>query len=162
MASMSRVTPFFSIEVSSSLTISSKVNPYWKPEQPPPWTKTRSFRSGLPSSSTSSLTLLAALSVKTSGAGGASSICGFETMFSATALMKGSGRTLGRLSQLGKGRTKARSRPKAASARQGRGSALAELLATAGAVQADLLALDLPRIAGHEAGAAEVALQGHV
>lgn len=31
---------------SSSFLISSKVNPYWKPEQPPPLTKTRNFKSG--------------------------------------------------------------------------------------------------------------------
>ena len=39
------------------------------PEQPPPVTNTRSFNSGLPSSSISCLTLFAALSVKISGAG---------------------------------------------------------------------------------------------
>src|SRR6187402_2519835 len=84
---MSSVTPFLAIAVSSSLTISSKVKPYWKPEQPPPCTNTRSLRSGLPSSSTSSLTLLAALSVKTSGGGGASA-SGELTICSATALMQ--------------------------------------------------------------------------
>src|SRR5436305_14820917 len=46
--------------------------------------------------------------------------------------------------------------------RRRRTSALAELLATAGAVQADLLAFDLARVAGHEAGTAEIGLQGHV
>src|SRR5215471_6135038 len=66
---MRSVTPFFSILVSSSATSSSKVKPYWKPEQPPPVTNTRSFSSGLPSSSISVLTLAAAASVKTSGAG---------------------------------------------------------------------------------------------
>src|SRR5688572_2007040 len=66
---MSRVTPFFSITASSSFLTSSKVKPYWKPEQPPPVTKTRSLSSGLPSSSISCLTLLAALSLKTSGVG---------------------------------------------------------------------------------------------
>src|SRR5436190_18607412 len=66
---MSSITPFFSITVSSSLFTSSKVKPYWKPEQPPPVTNTRSFNSVLPSSSINCLTLLAALSVKTSGAG---------------------------------------------------------------------------------------------
>src|SRR5687768_18574580 len=66
---MSRVTPFFCMAASSSLCVSSKVKPYWKPEQPPPVTNTRSLSSGLPSSSISCLTLLAALSVKTSGAG---------------------------------------------------------------------------------------------
>src|SRR5690242_7576209 len=66
---MSSMTPFFSITESSSFCSSSKVKPYWKPEQPPPVTKTRSLSSGLPSSSISCLTLLAALSEKTSGAG---------------------------------------------------------------------------------------------
>ncbi len=83
MASMSSVTPFLLICVSSSATASSNVNPYWKPEQPPPCTNTRSFSSGLPSSSTSSLTLAAALSVKTSGPG-ISEVAGES---SATALM---------------------------------------------------------------------------
>src|SRR5690606_24323411 len=69
MASMSSVTPPFSMVVSSSFTSSSNVNPYWKPEQPPPCTNTRSFSWSLPSSSISSLTLAAALSVKISGAG---------------------------------------------------------------------------------------------
>src|SRR5215470_11232353 len=66
---MSSITPFFSMTVSSSLFTSSKVNPYWNPEQPPPVTKTRSFNSALPSSSISCFTLFAALSVKTKGAG---------------------------------------------------------------------------------------------
>src|SRR5947207_272009 len=66
---MSNMTPFFSITASSSFFTSSKVKPYWKPEQPPPVTKTRSLSSGLPSSSISCLTLFAALSLKTSGAG---------------------------------------------------------------------------------------------
>src|SRR5690348_18404987 len=66
---MSSITPFFSITASSSFFTSSKVKPYWKPEQPPPVTNTRSFRSGLPSSSISCLTLFAALSLKLSGAG---------------------------------------------------------------------------------------------
>src|SRR5258706_395128 len=66
---MSNITPFFSITVSSSLFTSSKVKPYWNPEQPPPVTNTRSFNSELPSSSINCLTLFAALSVKTSGAG---------------------------------------------------------------------------------------------
>src|SRR6476620_5305421 len=69
MASMSSDTPFLVMVVSSSLVISSNVKPYWKPEQPPPCTNTRSFRSGLPSSAISSATLAAALSVKTKGAG---------------------------------------------------------------------------------------------
>src|SRR5438132_9382917 len=63
------MTPFFSITASSSFFTSSNVKPYWKPEQPPPVTNTRSFSSGLPSSVISSLTLFAALSLKSSGAG---------------------------------------------------------------------------------------------
>src|SRR5919201_2275705 len=66
---MGSVTPFFSITASSSFFTSSKVKPYWNPEQPPPVTKTRSLSSGLPSSSMSCFTLFAALSLKTSGAG---------------------------------------------------------------------------------------------
>src|SRR5688572_26557238 len=66
---MRRVTPFFCIAASSSFWTSSNVNPYWKPEQPPPVTNTRSFSSGLPSSSMSCFTLLAALSLNDSGAG---------------------------------------------------------------------------------------------
>src|SRR5215813_2986696 len=66
---MSRVTPFFRITASSSFWTSSNVKPYWKPEQPPPVTNTRSLRSGLPSSSMSCLTLFAALSLKDSGMG---------------------------------------------------------------------------------------------
>src|SRR3954463_16245090 len=87
MASISSVTPFLLICVSSSATASSNVKPYWKPEQPPPCTKTRSFSSGLPSSSTSSLTLAAALSVKTIGAG-----ISVEGESSATAFMRILGR----------------------------------------------------------------------
>src|SRR5260221_8229099 len=66
---MSSSTPFFSMTASSSFFTSSKVKPYWKPEQPPPVTNTRSLSSGLPSSSISCFTLLAALSLKTSGEG---------------------------------------------------------------------------------------------
>src|SRR6266446_2891281 len=66
---MSSMTPFFSITASSSFFTSSKVKPYWKPEQPPPVTNTRSLSSGLPSSSISCLTLFAALSLNTSGEG---------------------------------------------------------------------------------------------
>src|SRR5512138_870868 len=66
---MRSITPFFSITASSSFCTSSKVNPYWKPEQPPPVTNTRSLSSGLPSSSINCFTLLAALSLKFSGAG---------------------------------------------------------------------------------------------
>src|SRR6267142_4017144 len=66
---MSSVTPIFSITASSSFFTSSNVKPYWKPEQPPPVTNTRSLSSGLPSSSISCFTLFAALSLKTSGEG---------------------------------------------------------------------------------------------
>src|ERR1700736_1494429 len=68
-------TPWFSMQKSPSSTISSKVNPYWKPEQPPPETNTRNLRSGFASSRISSPTLPAAASVKTStlGGGGAKS-----------------------------------------------------------------------------------------
>src|SRR4029077_14368505 len=66
---MSSFTPFFSITESSSFCTSSKVKPYWKPEQPPPVTKTRNLSSLLPSSSISCFTLFAALSLKSSGAG---------------------------------------------------------------------------------------------
>src|SRR5712692_3985776 len=69
MGSTSSITPFFSSTVSSSFFTSSKVKPYWNPEQPPPVTNTRSFKSALPSSSINCLTLFAALSVKTNGAG---------------------------------------------------------------------------------------------
>ncbi|KJR42736.1 hypothetical protein MCHI_001367 [Candidatus Magnetoovum chiemensis] len=55
--------------MSSSFTSSSKVKPYWKPEQPPPCTNTRSFRLGLPSSLIRSRTLAAAESVKTNTLG---------------------------------------------------------------------------------------------
>src|SRR5258708_34873407 len=63
------MTPFFSITASSSFFTSSKVKPYWKPEQPPPVTNTLSLRSALPSSSISCLTLFAALSLNSSGEG---------------------------------------------------------------------------------------------
>src|SRR6059058_3827817 len=66
---MRRLTPFFDMTVSSSFAISSNVKQYCRPEQPPPVTNTRSLSSLLPSSSISDLTLLAALSVKTSGSG---------------------------------------------------------------------------------------------
>src|SRR5665647_2425510 len=81
MASIKRDTPFLDMMVSSSLVISSNVKPYWKPEQPPPCTKTRNFRSGLPSSAIRSATLAAALSVKRIGLGIS------VWMFSTTALM---------------------------------------------------------------------------
>src|SRR6185369_889757 len=66
---MSRLTPFFCMTVSSSFATSSNVKPYCRPEHPPPVTNTRSLSSLLPSSSMRALTLLAALSVKTSGSG---------------------------------------------------------------------------------------------
>src|SRR5258708_17333540 len=66
---MSSMTPIFSMTASSSFFTSSKVKPYWKPEQPPPVTNTRSLSSGLPSSSISCLTLFAALSLNSSGDG---------------------------------------------------------------------------------------------
>ena len=69
MASISSDTPFLVMVVSSSLVTSSKVKPYWKPEQPPPCTNTRSLRSGLPSSAIRSATLAAALSVNRMGSG---------------------------------------------------------------------------------------------
>ena len=47
IGSTSSVTPPFSTRVSPSSEFSSKVKPYWKPEQPPPCTKTRSFRFGI-------------------------------------------------------------------------------------------------------------------
>src|SRR6202011_1594308 len=66
-------TPWFSMQKSPSSIFSSKVNPYWKPEHPPPETNTRSLRFGFASSRINSPTLPAAASVKTntSGAGGA-------------------------------------------------------------------------------------------
>src|SRR6185436_524697 len=84
---MSSVTPFFSITASSSLRTSSNVKPYWKPEQPPPVTKTRSFSSGLPSSSIRLLTLFAALSLKTSGIGIGISAAGSGVTLSVTAFI---------------------------------------------------------------------------
>src|SRR5580698_5147683 len=70
IGSMRSWTPRFSTQKSPSSIFSSKVKPYWKPEQPPPETNTRSFRFGLASSRISSLTLPAAASVKTSTSGG--------------------------------------------------------------------------------------------
>src|SRR3984957_16385987 len=63
-------TPWFSTQKSPSSIFSSKVNPYWKPEHPPPDTNTRSLRFGFDSSRISSPTLPAAASVKTSTSGG--------------------------------------------------------------------------------------------
>ena len=155
--------------MSSSLTISSKVKPYWKPEQPPPCTNTRSLRSGLPSSSTSSLTLFAALSVKTSGGGGASA-SGSDDVFGDCAhatLLEGEHRDYRRTDCDRVGRISADAACSANDKKPPEGglacdtsqarSALAELLAAARAVQADLLALDLARVAGDEAGPAQVA-----
>src|ERR1700686_92390 len=66
-------TPWFSMQKSPSSTFSSKVNPYWKPEQPPPETNTRNLSAGLASSPINSPPFPAAASVKTStlGWGGA-------------------------------------------------------------------------------------------
>src|SRR5450830_1411273 len=69
MASTTRATPSVTMVVSSSASWSSKAKPYWKPEQPPPVTYRRSFRSGLPSSSISSATLAAAWWVNSSSEG---------------------------------------------------------------------------------------------
>src|SRR5882757_6837648 len=65
IGSINKVTPAFTTCVSPSSIFSSKVKPYWKPEQPPPLTNTRSLRWGFASSRISSPTLLAAESVKT-------------------------------------------------------------------------------------------------
>src|ERR1700730_3210104 len=77
IGSTSSCTPWFSTQKSPSSTFSSNVNPYWKPEHPPPETNTRSLRFGFASSRISSPTLPAAASVKTktSGGGGAISDC---------------------------------------------------------------------------------------
>src|ERR1700728_3253113 len=69
-------TPRFSTQKSPSSIFSSNVNPYWKPEQPPPDTNTRSFKLGLASSRISSPTFPAAASVNTSTFGGGGSISG--------------------------------------------------------------------------------------
>src|SRR5271168_125965 len=70
MGSTNSWTPWFSTQKSPSSIFSSKVNPYWKPEQPPPETNTRSLRFGLASSRINSPTLPAAASVNTSTSGG--------------------------------------------------------------------------------------------
>src|ERR1700722_7736355 len=70
IGSTSSCTPWFSTQKSPSSIFSSKVNPYWKPEHPPPDTNTRSLRFGFDSSRISSPTLPAAASVKTSTSGG--------------------------------------------------------------------------------------------
>ena len=62
--STSSFTPRFSTQVSPSCSLSSNSNPYCMPEQPPPCTKTRSIRLGLPSPRIRSPTLRAAASVK--------------------------------------------------------------------------------------------------
>ena len=67
MGSTSRRTPSVSTTVSPSSTDSSKVKPYWNPEQPPPCTKMRSISRSLPSSVINSRTFFAALDVNTSG-----------------------------------------------------------------------------------------------
>src|ERR1700722_17373034 len=67
-------TPWFSTQKSPSSIFSSKVKPYWKPEQPPPETNTRNLRFGFDSSRISSPTLPAAASVKTSTLGAATGI----------------------------------------------------------------------------------------
>src|ERR1700681_4246109 len=76
IGSTSNCTPPFSTQKSPSSIFSSKVNPYWKPEHPPPETNTRSLRLGLASSRIKSPTLPAAASVNTntSGGGGARSV----------------------------------------------------------------------------------------
>src|SRR3984957_13409319 len=74
IGSTSSWTPRFSTQKSPSSILSSKVNPYWKPEQPPPETNSLNLRFGFASSRISSPTLPAAASVKanTSGGGGRS------------------------------------------------------------------------------------------
>src|SRR5450631_918101 len=73
IGSTSSCTPWFSTQKSPSSIFSSKVNPYWKPEQPPPETNTRSLRFGFASSRIRSPTLPAAASVNTSTVGGGGS-----------------------------------------------------------------------------------------
>src|SRR6185295_15324863 len=63
IGSMSSLTPRFSTQVSPSCSCSSNSKPYCMPEQPPPCTKTRSLRFGLPSPRIRSPTLRAAASV---------------------------------------------------------------------------------------------------
>src|SRR5882672_44272 len=63
-------TPWFSTQKSPSSIFSSKVNPYWKPEHPPPDTNTRNLRLGFASSRINSPTLPAAASVNTNTSGG--------------------------------------------------------------------------------------------
>src|ERR1700730_10879521 len=70
IGSTSNCTPPFSTQKSPSSTFSSKVNPYWKPEHPPPETKTRNLRLGFASSRINSPTLPAAASVNTNTLGG--------------------------------------------------------------------------------------------
>src|SRR6478735_3079282 len=163
MASISSETPFLVMVVSSSLVISSKVKPYWKPEQPPPCTNTRSLRSGLPSSAIRSATLAAALSVKTIGSG----IMAGVWMVSATALIVRGllwGRTLRPINQcyFNQQKTARRRFLDIASGKPKTRSALRELLAAACGMQADLLALDFTRIARHEASLAQHRLERRV
>jgi hypothetical protein len=65
IGSTSSFTPFDSMteSVVSSPSPSSIMRPYWKPEQPPPWTNTRRPALGLFSSLSSSLILVAAVDV---------------------------------------------------------------------------------------------------
>src|SRR5215208_1413484 len=65
MGSTRSLTPWFSTQVSPSCSCSSNSKPYWRPEHPPPCTKTRSIKLGLPSPRMRSPTLRAAASVKT-------------------------------------------------------------------------------------------------
>src|SRR5258708_3228555 len=70
VGSNKRCMAWFSMQKSQSSIFSSKVNPYWKPEQPPPETNARNLRAGFASSRIRSPTLPAAASVKTSTLGG--------------------------------------------------------------------------------------------
>src|ERR1700679_4051494 len=81
MGSTKSCTPRFSTQKSPSSIFSSKVKPYWKPEQPPPETNTRNLRLGFDSSRINSPTLPAAASVNTStfGGGGARSAAGVDS-----------------------------------------------------------------------------------
>src|SRR5688572_1638883 len=65
MGSTSSFTPFDSMtaSVEASPSPSSIMSPYWKPEQPPPWTNTRRPASSLFSSVRSSEILVAAVGV---------------------------------------------------------------------------------------------------
>ena len=67
--SINTVTPSRLIGVSSSAMLSSKENPYWNPEQPPPVTKTLSLSSSLSSSAFKLCTLATARSVTSNAVG---------------------------------------------------------------------------------------------